>query len=106
MIYDIARVRDVLERVGPRDEDGRTLSGQRFRRKNAERRINKISLKDVGRENNTRAKHKTSNRPPGFWEIHPVCLGVSDTIALLLEATQAPVREALSNDGLVLRTLG
>jgi len=49
------------------------------------RKEHKNSLKDVGRENDTRAERKTSNGSPGFLKIHPVCLGIGDAIALLLE---------------------
>jgi len=45
----------------------------------------KASLEDVGGENDTGAEHKTSSRSSSLLEIHPIRLGVGDTIALLLE---------------------
>jgi len=60
----------------------------------------------VGRENDTRAECKTSSRSPAFLKIYPVCLGVSDAIALLLETVQTPAGKALFDDSLILRVLG
>lgn len=45
----------------------------------------KTSLKGVGGENDTGPEHKTSDRSSSFLEIHPVRLGVGDTIALALK---------------------
>ena len=61
------------------------LETQRVHMEDAEERTNKISPKDVGRENDTRPEYKTSNRSPSSLEVHPVCFGVGDAIALSLE---------------------
>ena len=64
------------------------------------------SLKDMGRENDTRAEHKTSNGSPGSLETNPICPDVGDTITLSLETIYAPARETLLDDSLALRALG
>lgn len=87
MINDITRVRNIQKRVGSRDENRRALPKRPhgWETRTGKREEGKCSLKDIGREKDTRAEHETSDGSPGSWEVGPVCLGVSDTVALFLE---------------------